>query len=895
MDELAPAVHRTIVCVDVEGFGDQRRTHLHQVAVRKGVYRCLRTAFDCSGISWQDCYREDRGDGALVLVPSDVPKALVAARLPGELAGALAAHNQACDWRARIRLRLAVHAGEIHHDEHGVTGTAINVAFRLLAAEPLKRALAGSAGGLAVIASQWFYEEVIRHDAASSPATYRQVRVSVKETRVSAWICRPDDPYPPQQDGVLPPAPEVVVPRQLPAAVAGFAGRRAELQTLTAELAQLRETASAGGTVVISAIGGTAGIGKTALALHWAHQVAERFPDGQLYVNLRGFDPAGTPVTSAEAVRGFLDAFQVPAERIPVSLAAQAALFRSLLVGRRVLVVLDNARDTDQIRPLLPGSPGCVVVVTSRNQLTSLISTEGARPISLDLLRGDEGRQLLAHRIGPGRVEAEPRVVAEIIDLCARLPLALSIVAARAASHPTFPLAALADELRETHHRLEALNSGESSTRAVFSWSYRQLTPQAARLFRLLGLHPGREVTVPAAAGLADVPVVRARALVAELARTHMITEPAPGRFTFHDLLRAYAAELARAHEQEPERHAALDRMLDHYLHTAYAAALLLYPTAPVITLPPPRPGARAQGFADYAAASAWFDAEYPVLLAAVEHAAVTGRHTHAWQLCWTLVVYVRPRGHWHDWIATHHTALAAARQHADRWGQAHTHAGLGGVYSLLGRYGQAHTHLRKALHLFRDLADQANQAHTLVRLGTLFEYQDRYEEALSYTHQALALSRAAAHRRVQASSLNNIGWYHALHGNPRQTLDYCRQALTLNRELGDRQGEANNLHSLGYAHHLLGQHRQAAAYFQQALRLHGQVGNQHFQANGLDHLGDTHHATGDLAAARAAWQQALDILDQISLIPHMGAGYPDPDIIRAKLRGPRSDDQRGP
>jgi NB-ARC domain len=499
MSVLSPAVHRAIVCVDVEGFGDRRRTNPDQVVARDGLYRALSRAFARSGMCWEDCYHEDRGDGALILVPSDVPKSLLVTDVLRELAAALSEHNQAHDRPARIRLRLAVHAGEICHDAHGVAGTAINVAFRLLEAAPLKRALAGSSGVLAVIASRWFFEEVVRHTPASDPASYRRVPIAVKETRDSAWICRPDDPYLPDEDAALPPGPAVAVPRQLPGAVCGFAGRVTELDELTG----LLNSARTGGTVVISAIEGTAGIGKTALAVHWAHQVAGRFPDGQLHVNLRGFDPAGTPMTSAVAVRGFLDALDVPPERIPVSVDAQAALYRSLLAGRRVLVVLDNARDAGQVRPLLPGSSGCMVIVTSRNRLTSLIA-EGARPLTVDLLTVTDARQLLAGHLGASRMAAEPDAVEDIITACSRLPLALAIVAARASAHPSFPLTALADELRDAQDRLEVLNGGEAAAnaRAVFSWSCRQLSTEAARLFRLLGLHPGPDITAPAAAAL---------------------------------------------------------------------------------------------------------------------------------------------------------------------------------------------------------------------------------------------------------------------------------------------------------------------------------------------------------------------------------------------------------
>src|SRR5439155_12904450 len=298
--------------------------------------------------------------------------------------------------------------------------------------------------------------------------------------------------------------------------------------------------------VVVTAISGTAGIGKTALAVHWAHHARGRFPDGQLYVNLRGYDPAGQPVSPDEAIRGFLAALGVPPERMPPALAAQVSLYRSLLATRRVLVVLDNASDADQVRPLLPGAPGCLVLVTSRDSLVSLVAAEGARPLVLDLLPPGEARQLLTRRLDAARTAAEPDAVEDIVAACARLPLALAIAAARAATNPRLRLAALAAELREN---LDALHGGDatSDVRAVFSSSYRTLTPPAARLFRLLSLCPGADVSAAATASLAGLPPARVRPLLAELTRAHLVSEHAAGRYTMHDLLRAYAAEQARA------------------------------------------------------------------------------------------------------------------------------------------------------------------------------------------------------------------------------------------------------------------------------------------------------------------------------------------------------------
>ena len=407
-------------------------------------------------------------------------------------------------------------------------------------------------------------------------------RVSQGATAKAGPAAAGAGPSRPGRAGAAPAGQDTVVPRQLPAGVAHFAGRTAQLAELQA---WRHEAASAGGAAKVLVIGGTAGAGKTALAVHWAHHSAEEFPDGQLYVNLRGFDPSGTPVAPGDALRWFLGAFGVSEEQIPDSVDAQAALYRSVLAGKQVLVILDNARDAAQVRPLLPGSQTCLAVVTSRARLPGLAATEGARLVQLDVLTADEAHELLASRLGE-RARAEADAAQQLTEACSRLPLALSIVAARVAARPYLPLADLARELADAQGRLEALDAGDpvASIRAVFSWSCEQLSAPAARMFRLLGLHGGPDVTVAAAASLAGVNRGEAAAAVAELADTHLIAEHAPGRYAVHDLLRAYAAYLARTTDSEADRREAVHRVLDHYLHTASAGSQVLNPVRPHIT-----------------------------------------------------------------------------------------------------------------------------------------------------------------------------------------------------------------------------------------------------------------------------------------------------------------------
>jgi tetratricopeptide (TPR) repeat protein/transcriptional regulator with XRE-family HTH domain len=680
------------------------------------------------------------------------------------------------------------------------------------------------------------------------------------------------------------------VPRQLPTAVADFVGRSAELRTLTRILDEATgmaagtarvevgiSAAEVAGTVVISAIGGTAGVGKTALALHWAHRVAGRFRDGQLYVNLRGFAPGGALGTPARAVRGFLDALGVPPNRIPADPDAQAGLYRTLLADRQMLIVLDNARDEQQVRPLLPASPGSLVLITSRNQLAGLAIAHGARLVTLDVLAHGEAVLLLTARLGADRAAAEPAAVSEIADLCARLPLALAVAAARAGARPGFPLAALTVELRDAAGRLDALDAGDpaASVRAVFSWSYRELYPESARMFRFLGLHPGSDISVPAAASLAGTDMGKASRLLRELARDCLITEHAPGRFTFHDLLRAYAADQARATDSGPERTAAIGRVLDHYLHTAAHAALTLYPAYEPIALAPPESSTVPEQPAGYQQAMAWFDAEHHVLLTAALTAGCEFDH-HAWQLPWAMMPYLQPRGHHQECAAIQRSALAAAVRLGDIAGQAVSSRLLAAACSMLGDYDQALGHYMTSLNLYKRLGDRRGETKVYHGLGQVAERQGHYADALRHAEQALGLYQAIGDKAAEAEMLNNIGWCHAHLGDYQQARAFCRQALARCAEADHLRLEGNIWDSLGYAEHHVGNFAEAAGCYRRALSIAREVGDRWAEADTLIHLGDTRRADGDLHQAREAWQKALDILDELQ--------SPDVGKIRAKL-----------
>ncbi|GAA3084131.1 AfsR/SARP family transcriptional regulator [Streptosporangium carneum] len=679
-----------------------------------------------------------------------------------------------------------------------------------------------------------------------------------------------------QRPAVTPPHPRPasVALAQLPRDIRGFSGRNAELARLHAALPASDEQAA---TVVVSALAGTAGVGKTALAVHWAHQVRHRFPDGQLYVNLRGFDPSGSMMDPAEALRGFLDALQVTPQRIPIGVDAQSALYRSLLAGRRILIVLDNARNADQVRPLLPGAPGCLALVTSRNQLAGLVA-DGALPLTLDLLTPVEARELLTLRLGADRIADEPQAVEEIISRCAHLPLALAVVAARAAAHLRFPLHALATELGDVQNRLDVLTGGDAATdvRAVLSWSYRTLAPQAALLFRLLALHPGPDISASATASLAGLPRRQVQSLLAELTRANLIVEHVPGRYAFHDLLRAYAAEQAHATDTDQQRRAAIHRTLDHYLHTAYAAALLLHACRDAIPLAPLGAGVTPERLPDHRQALTWFTTEHAVLLAAVEHASDAGFDTHTWQLAWTLTDFLDRQGHWHDWIAAQRAAVTSGRRLSDPATEAGAHQQSGHAHIQLGRFDEARAHLQDALALFRLAGEKPGQAQTHYSFAVLSERQGRHTEALHHARRCLELFDAADHRHGKALALSTLGWLQAQLGDHRRALTNCQRSLALFQEIGDLHGQGETLDRLGYVHHHLGHHIQAVACYRQALELLGELRDRYWEARILTHLGDTHHSAGVPSAARDAWRKAVDILDDL--------GLPGADGVRAKL-----------
>jgi DNA-binding SARP family transcriptional activator/Tfp pilus assembly protein PilF len=661
-------------------------------------------------------------------------------------------------------------------------------------------------------------------------------------------------------------SPAPVVPlAQLPADLPTFTGRRDELARLSGLLESADRNPSA---VRIVAIDGMAGIGKTTLAVHLAHQVAEDYPDGQLYLNLRGFDSSGSAMTASEALRIFLDALGVGPQRIPAEPAAQAALYRSMLHGRKVLVLLDNARDVEQIRPLLPASAGCLVIITSRNQLTGLITTHAAYPLTVESFSAQDARATLTQRLDPYRLADDNAALDEIVELCAGLPLAVAIVAARATVHYYLPIAAIAAELRDARTRLDAFSANDPATdiRAVFSWSYELLSPQAARLFRLLSLHAGPDMSIAAMASLAGRPEAQTRRLVTELTRARLLSEGRPHRFGMHDLIRVYAAELTAELDTEADRVSARTRLFDFYLHTAYRANSLLGPYFIPIDLDAPEPGVAVVDLPAKQHAMAWLAAEHQVLRATVRQAMECGFHPHAWQLSLIPQQFFQRQGYWHDWESVTRLGLAAAIKAEDKTGQAHTRRSLAGALHFLGRNDEALTELESTHWLFAELGYTTEHAYLHGNFGAVLAQQGRYEQAIEHYQQALRLYSEMGDRNGQAASLERIGGCLTRLGSYQQGIDFIDEAMEIYRSLDNGIGQGDCWTALGDTHHLLGEYHQAADCHARAIAFFKENGDRTYEAQVLVALGDSWLAADYETAAGEAWERALAILDELRL-----------------------------
>jgi DNA-binding SARP family transcriptional activator/tetratricopeptide (TPR) repeat protein len=695
-------------------------------------------------------------------------------------------------------------------------------------------------------------------------------------------------------------APVRTVPAQLPMDVYGFTGRDAELSTLDALFGPADEQPNA---VRIAAVSGTAGVGKTALAVHWAHRVADRFPDGQLYVNLRGYDPE-QPVAPGDALAGFLAALGLAGRDVPLEMDGRAARFRSEVAGRRMLIVLDNAASVEQIRPLLPGSATCLVVVTSRDSLAGLVALHGARRVDLDLLGTGDALALLRGLLRE-RVDAEPEAARTLAERCVRLPLALRVAAELVAARPATPLSDLARELGE--QRLELLDAGgddRGAVRAVFSWSYQHLPAGTARAFRMVGLHPGTDFDAYAVAALTDADLPAARRWLGALARVHLLHATGADRYGMHDLLRAYAAELAVDHDPDSDRHAALTRLFDHYLATAGSAMDALYPAerdrrppiTPVRTPVPPMP--------DASAARHWLETERPTLVAVAAHTAAHGWHSHPTRLSATLWRYFDWGGHFPDAVTVSGHALRAARLAGDRAAEANALSDSAGVYVRLARFKEAFPRYAAALELFRLVGDRLGEARVLTNSGLTYAQTGDYPRAMALHEQAVALFRALGDAHGESRALGNLGVAFERTGEYDRATRCQERSLALALQVGDpdneavamanlgiiasargdyeravdclrrsvdifgrrgsvaRQAEASSL--LGVVYGRQGRWDRAVDHHQRAASLLRDIGDRYGEVRALNGLGEALRASGEAAAARPEYEAALAIAVEI-------------------------------
>ncbi|GAB3214099.1 NB-ARC domain-containing protein [Marinactinospora thermotolerans DSM 45154] len=661
----------------------------------------------------------------------------------------------------------------------------------------------------------------------------------------------------------LPKGSIAVAQRQLPLAVSVFVDRRSHLATLDSFTSPHDEKAPK---VTVSAITGAPGVGKTALAVHWAHRARSHYVDGDLYIDLRGYGP-GPRVEPGQALGALLLSLQVPPDRIPPDIDGRAALYRSVLTGKRMLILVDNAASADQVRPLLPGSSACLTIVTSRNALPGLVAREGATRMVLEVLSLSESLALLRRIIGDERIDSDPEAAERLVALCAHLPLALRIAAERVTGRPHAGLAEFVAELENERERLDALEVEDdelSDIRAVFAASYHNLDPAAARLFRLAGLHPGREIGLHACAALADLTVPTTRRLLERLSRTHLLTVTETGRYRFHDLLRLYALERAEQDEAEQERELALRRLTNWYLHTADNGHRVVLPSFHTVPLPEMTGAGVPLSFTGVDEAMRWFEDERGNLVDVLQAAVERGQHDLAWRLPAVMYGFFELRGHWTQWRDIHLLGLKAARALGDDLGQACNLLGLGDANWLLKRSDEAWECYRSAVEVARRCADGWIEGFALRQLGVLLIERQRPDEALALTEQALSAFRAAGEQRGTGMALLTLGDSHRKLGQSAQAIRCHQDAVEVFRGIGDEWSTAWGLCALGETVAETGRWTESLDHYAHALATFRAFGNRRNELRALIGLAEAHAALGRIEESRDHYRVAAELIEEL-------------------------------
>jgi class 3 adenylate cyclase/tetratricopeptide (TPR) repeat protein len=796
---------------------------------------------------------DTQGDAFFAVFSS--PAACVAAVL--EMQQALAAHA----WPARehVRVRMGVHTGQASVTATGLVGLDVHRAARVAAA--------GHGGQVLVSqASAALVREVLLPGAGLRDLGVHRLKDLEDPVRIfqleAAGLPGEFPPLKTVPGGVA------AATRTLPRDLVSFTGRQRELAEL------VEAAAGAGGVVGVHAIGGMAGVGKTALVVHAAHRLAPRFPAGQIFLPLHGHTPGQQPVDPADALASLLLTAGIPAAQIPPGLEARMALWRDRLAEKQLLLILDDAADSEQVLPLLPGTGGSLVLVTSRRHLSAL---EDATAVSLDTLPPEEAAGLLVRLAGRPGLGPQDAAVAELARLCGYLPLAIGMLARQLHHHPAWTAAGRAAELAAAVDRLELIATENVSVAAAFDLSYADLAPDQQRLFRRLGLHPGADIDGYAAAALDGTGLAAARRGLEALYDQYLLTEPAQGRYRMHDLIREHARALAARLDPDGDRDHATARLLDYYQHVAGLADAELFrqtrtvPVAGTIPAAVPVLAGQDEGLA-------WLRAERANLIACLDHATGTGQRARVIALTVGITTLLRQDGPWAEAIARHVTALRAAQHLGDRVGQANALHDLGIARRLTGDYPGAARDLEEALGIYRDLGNRPGQASALNNLGVVRQLAGDYPGAARDLEEALGLYRDLGDRLGQASVLNNLGMVRLGTGDYPGAARALQEALGISRDLGDRRGQANALTYLGSVRRTTGDHPGAARDLEEALGLYRDIGDRRGQASALNNLGAARRTTGDHPGAAQALQEALglyrdigDRLGQASALNNLG------------------------